>query len=351
MNILLTGTRAPATLDLARRLAREGHRVFGADSLRFPLGRFSNAFRRHVRIPAPNTDSKAFAEGLEELIRGERIDVLWPTCEEVFHVAAHHARLSATGALVLTPPLDVIEPLHHKFAFVRFVEGLGGEVLAPASVPAIDGGLEPPLMWKPYYSRFASRTRFSSPPPDPNGWVAQRLITGRELSSWSLCIEGQVRISSFYRCPVRSGRGAGCSFHPVRSPAAERFVESVAARLGYTGSLAFDFIEDASGKIWVIECNPRLTSGIHLLGSEVRISAALERRVHCPRLKPAEIRLAVLLARPLLAGRSRDVIFSTADPGPALLQLAGIAEMAAVAARHGIPLLAATTRDIEFNGR
>ena len=43
MTILLTGTRAPATLDLARRLWREGVRVIGADSLRYPLGKFSQA--------------------------------------------------------------------------------------------------------------------------------------------------------------------------------------------------------------------------------------------------------------------------------------------------------------------
>jgi hypothetical protein len=137
---------------------------------------------------------------------------------------------------------------------------------------------------------------------------------------------------------------------PVQNIAAEHFIAELAGRLGYTGSLAFDFIEDRTGNVWVIECNPRLTSGIHLLAPDTSLTAAFERNIEHVKLEPAEIRAAVMLARPRLAGRSRDVVFSKADPGPALFQLAGVVEMAVAAARYRVPLLAAATRDIEFNG-
>ncbi len=38
--VLLTGARAPVTLDLARHFARRGHEVYFADSVHLPLARF-----------------------------------------------------------------------------------------------------------------------------------------------------------------------------------------------------------------------------------------------------------------------------------------------------------------------
>ena len=64
--VLLTGTRAPATLDLARRLWREGVRVIGADSMRFPLGRFSAAFAVHHRVPPPRQDRAGFLGAIDD---------------------------------------------------------------------------------------------------------------------------------------------------------------------------------------------------------------------------------------------------------------------------------------------
>lgn len=35
-----------------------------------------------------------------------------------------------------------------------------------------------------------------------------------------------------------------------------------------SGMFGFDFIEEANGTTYVIECNPRATSGIHLFGNK-----------------------------------------------------------------------------------
>jgi short-subunit dehydrogenase involved in D-alanine esterification of teichoic acids len=59
-NILLTGGRAPVTLDLARAFHRAGHTVFMAESLRGHLSQPSNAVKAHFVVPAPRQELRRF---------------------------------------------------------------------------------------------------------------------------------------------------------------------------------------------------------------------------------------------------------------------------------------------------
>ncbi len=342
--VLLTGTRAPATLDLARRLRDEGWRVVGADPMRFPLGRFSSAFAAHHRVPAPNDPGPHFINAILTLIESERVDLLWPTCEEIFHLAAAHDRL-AGAARLLFEPLAGLLPLHDKLVFAR----LAGD-MAPASWPAAEAPHDRRLVWKPRYSRFAARIRFEAPPEDPEGWMAQEFIEGDEFSTWSLCLDGEVRVTSAYRSLARAGKGAGCAFVSHRDAEAEAFVARTASERSFTGSLAFDWIRSHEGRLRVIECNPRLTSGLHLLDPSVAISGLLEKAVASPSLRPVQLFWPTLFSDLRVAGISPDLILSKRDPGPALGQGIAFAELCGGAWRHGLSLIAAATRDIEWNG-
>ena len=345
MNILLTGTRAPATLDLARRLWREGVRVIGADSMRYPLGRFSKAFVAHYRVPSARFHRREYADALLRIIETEKVDLLWPTCEEIFHLAALHEELSSRVRL-FCDPLAVLEPLHHKLKFARLAGAHAPDSWLPADAPA-----DRKLIWKPCYSRFAVRTRLEAP-PSTDGWMAQEFVAGEEFSSWALCIDGEVRTLTFYDCPSRSGRGAGCAFDPLWDEKAATFVAEIARSLHFTGSLAFDFIRSKTGHFHVIECNPRLTSGLHVLDASVRLSDLLERPTEMPPpMNPAQLLLPTLLSTPFSAWTSPDVISAPDDRRPARTQALGIAELAGIALRRLISLPAASTRDIEYNGQ
>lgn len=344
MTILLTGTRAPATLDLARRLWREGHRVVGVDSLRRPLGRGSRAFASHHRVPSPRFERAAFIDAVLEIAEREGVDLIWPTCEEIFHLAADHGRISARVPL-FCDPLDALDPLHDKLAFAR----LAGD-RAPASWPAEEAPEEERLVWKPRYSRFGTSIRIGSRPPDSQGWMAQRLIPGVEFSSWALCRDGEVRILTFYQCPARAGK-AGCAFEPCWDDEAAAFVLAFARARGATGSLAFDFIRDPSGRVWVIECNPRLTSGIHVLDPSVRLTDLLREAAPLPPpMVAAQLKWPTWFSDRRVAGNSPDVISASDDPGPRWGQVAGFTELAAIALRHSLSLAAASTHDLEYNG-
>lgn len=344
MTLLLTGTRAPATLDLARRLWREGGRVVGVDSMRWPLGCASRAFAVHHRVPSPRFESEAFVAAVLEIALREKADLIWPTCEEIFHLAAAHDRISAEVPL-FCDPLAALDPLHDKLAFA----GLAGDH-APDSWSADQAPDDAKLVWKPRYSRFGSSIRIGSRPPDTRGWMAQRFIAGVEFSSWALCREGEVRTLTFYQCPARAGR-AGCAFEPVWDDAVAAFVLAFARARGVTGSLAFDFIRDPSGRVWVIECNPRLTSGIHVLDPSVRLTELLSEAAPLPPpMVAAQLKWPTWFSDRRVAGRSPDVVFANDDPGPRWGQIAGFTELTAIALRHSLSLAAASTHDLEYNG-
>lgn len=344
MNILLTGTRAPATLDLARRLWREGVRVIGADSMRYPLGRFSEAFAAHYRVPSPRFQRRDYADALARIVEAEKIDLLWPTCEEIFHISALHEEISSRVRL-FCDPLAVLEPLHHKLKFARIAGAHAPDSWLPADAPG-----DRKLIWKPCYSRFAVRTQVK-PPSSSAGWMAQEFIGGKEFSSWAFCVEGEIRTATFYECPARAGRGAGCAFEPLWDEAAASFVAELARSLRFTGSLAFDFIRSPAGHFRVIECNPRLTSGIHVLDASVRLTDLLEKPGTIPPpMHSAQLLVPTLLSAPFAAWSSPDVIAAPDDRRPARTQVIGIAELAGTALRQLISLPAASTRDIEYNG-
>ncbi len=67
--ILLTGARAPVTLDLARAFAAAGHRVIAAESMAYPLSIHSNAFAEFYFITAPNTSLNQFQDDLLKIIQ------------------------------------------------------------------------------------------------------------------------------------------------------------------------------------------------------------------------------------------------------------------------------------------
>ena len=86
-NILFTGGRAPATLELARAFHRASHMVFMAESLRGHLSEPSNALAENFLVPPPRQQTSAFLDTLESIVCENKIDLLIPTCEEVFYVA------------------------------------------------------------------------------------------------------------------------------------------------------------------------------------------------------------------------------------------------------------------------
>jgi hypothetical protein len=131
--------------------------------------------------------------------------------------------------------------------------------------------------------------------------------------------------------------------------------------------MAFDFIETPNGQVFALECNPRATSGLHLLTSNPGfVEAFLNPEAKCVFATPGTSRmlgtamLAYGLPTSLRQGRfgawlwtflhSDDVLLDFKDLLPFLLQARSILRYLQLGRKQGLSALEASTFDIEWNG-
>lgn len=379
--ILITGGRAPAALDLARQLSALGHTIYAADSLASPLLRFSRCIEKFIRIPGPRDNPSAFAEALLAIVREQSIDLLIPTCEEIYYIAQIKNKLQ--GCTVLTDDFGKLIALHDKASFIRRVEEMG--LPAPHTVLLeteedmhVLLEREGARKWvlKPVFSRFANHVRLYSPGEvrprinvsRANPWIAQHFVVGREYCVYAIAHKGRLTAYGDYAADFTAGRGAAIYFKTCGRQDLFGWVEHFVHEIRFTGQIAFDFIVNEAGVIYPLECNPRATSGLHLFTPEEGIDRAL---MDCtdtvispsPGGRPAMIAAAMLMygaaacgtpagLRRWIAGlaRGRDVIFSPGDWGPALAQGRILLDLWREARAKRVPLKEITTYDIEWNG-
>lgn len=380
--ILLTGARAPVTLELARLFAKAGHTVFTADSIRNHGCRFSRAVKRSFRIAPPRHQPDRFIQDLLRVIQTEQIDLLLPTCEEIFYIAAALDELTPY-CRVLTEPLAMLGQLHDKERFIQLIQSYGLPVPKTErcdSIACVDRALRAwpskrAVVLKPVFSRFGSRVKILYDRKNPlaedeispaTPWLLQEYIAGNEYATYSLVDYGKVVAHTTYAGSFRAGVGAQIAFAHQKSPQIESWVAEVARRLHFTGQIAFDLVETAEGTIYPLECNPRATSGIHLLAERPDFATAFFQQP-ATSIQPENAK-AMLSAAMWLYGlpgvrskkrlgewiqtmrSSRDVLFRREDPLPMLAQGFTLLSFLQRSLRHKVSLLGATTQDIEWNG-
>lgn len=366
--VLLTGGRAPVCLELARAFASAGWRVVVAESLPVHLCSRSKAVHACYQVPEPNRDPERFIDALVEIVKAECVDFLIPTCEEIFWVSRGQERLQP-HCRVLVEPLERLRELHSKWDFINLADRLGFRVPETALMtgPGLWAG-HGALVLKPVFSRFASKVQFVPPgggvsgePTPEHPWVAQEWLKGRHLSTWSVAHGGQLTAHADYAAEFTAGGGACISFRPANEPTTLDWVRRFVGALGFTGQIAFDFIQTADGTLYPLECNPRATSGLHLFSPEALVKALVDPRAPLQRPDPnAEValRIPLLLYGPQgrwrrwlhLLRHAKDAIHRPDDPRPRIDQLRMLGPLWRRSRQDGISLIEATTADLEWNG-
>jgi hypothetical protein len=382
MRILLTGARAPVTLDLVRHFHQSGHEVFLADSIRLPLARFSRFAKRTFVVAKPALEPTKFVEDLADIADRHKINLVIPTCEEIFYIAAK-LHLFLPSVSVFSMPLSQLEELHNKWTFARLVKNVSSTVQAPEThLAASPADLQPWIarrdlvdwVFKPAFSRFAARTLVGPMsatvsalrPSVTDPWVIQLRIRGREFSTYSVAHNGVLRAHACYYSKYQVGRGSGIYFMAIEDEGIRSFVQEFVARQQFTGQIGFDLMQAEDGKLYVLECNPRATSGLHLFKSLPLAEAFLHPSGSLlePQAPPPSMLAAIVLLfslpKAIAEGNvstlikdmreARDVMFAWNDLTPSLLSLASLLEVMATAIRRKKPLTRAATFDIEWNG-
>lgn len=377
MNILLTGGRAPATLELARAFHRAGHTVFMAESLRGHLSQPSNAIKANFVVPAPRQNKEAFLIALKHIIVENKIEMLIPTCEEIFYVSMGRDQLPCT---VFAEPIKKLNNLHNKWNFV--VNAIGIDLYAPETIliNSQDDLLHAYAHWrtlilKPVYSRFAARTLIMPPLQKALStlnfdlpWIAQEFLNGQPYCTYSVCHNGVIHAHTAYPSNFTAGQGATIVFEHVEHPVIFNWVKAFVRENNFTGQIAFDFIQTPNGQLYALECNPRATSGAHLLASNpMFVDAFLAPQPGCvtPLGRSTHMLSTAMLMYALPTAiknsqfinwlkkffTSNDVIFDLKDPMPSLFQFRSVFAYLALARKYGITPLEASTFDIEWNGK
>lgn len=343
-----------------------------ADSLPYPLAGASRYAAASVRLPKPATTGYTFARALQQIIAEQSIDLIIPTCEEVFYVATYKNVLAAE---VFAPDPDVLRRMHSKWAFNALLREL--DLPAPKSLllesPLQNGpDLFFPAVLKPEFTRFGTAVELFQNEAEwrrktdisPGRYVWQQYLAGEHWGTYSVARNGHLQAHSAYRLQWRYGaQGAATFFEAADCAEIEAQVAAIAAATQYTGQIAFDFIRrDKDGLFYAIECNPRATSGVHLFSREDDLPRAFLQHnaaIIRPSGPPRKLAVPMLLAagRQMFQAcfwqdwrRSRDAVWSWQDPLPAFQQARLMAYWSYMAFRKGITLPEATTADIAWNG-
>jgi len=205
--ILLTGARAPVTLDLARSFYRLGCRVICVDSLRRTICSYSKCVDRYYLVCSPAQNLEGFLDDLEKVISDEKVELLIPTCEEALYVAKIKDRLSCE---VFSSSFEIVESLHNKWTFYQMTEKW-----SPKTQLLKDKKLKPPYVVKQVYSRFAAyaeviREERAIEDDQKNPKIAQAFVEGESYCSYAVALNGKVRAHSIYKVLIRLEWGHRC---------------------------------------------------------------------------------------------------------------------------------------------
>ena len=350
--------------------------------MHYPICRFSNAVDRLVRVAPPRQQPREFVRDLNRIIAEEKIDIIIPTCEEAFYLALHRQSINCE---IFVSDIDKLSTFHDKYRFLDSARPYGisvpkTQILDNQSAldevfkaSMICGERVDALVFKRVYSRFAEGTLIkptaknlnSIYPSLENRYVAQEFIPGDEFCCYAIAAQGKLKAISIYKSIYRAGRGAGIYFEHQDRPEIVQFVRAFVRGHSFTGQISFDFIAGYDGATYVIECNPRATSGVHFLDNDTdwngMFAIGLEDEDHChaPRMETKMVALAMLtygLRATKLRSfftdwkRAQDVVYRSSDILPTFGQMVTTAEFLLRALKRSMSPIAATTYDIEWNG-
>lgn len=378
---LVTGARAPATLEIVRNLGQHGHQVYLADSLKYPISRNSRFVHSYHQIPAPKNNLSNYKDALNALLIQHEIDYLLPTCEEVFYISKLKDELEKNTS-VLCSDIGLLKSLHSKSEIFKC--SLDCCIQIPQTNLLTQEFINELSEYSSYvlkrmFCRFGSdvvvspsrkqiKQAMNKSQEDgfsvDNSYLIQERIAGQEICCYAIVNYGVVNLCVCYFPKYRLSQSASIYFESIEEPVITHFVKQLSKKHNFTGQISFDFIRNDKG-VYLLECNPRATSGVHLCRDVDLASAFIEKRESS--WSPAtgfsvQIKLAMLLfifprkllfnTRSLIADyrQAIDAININNDKNFLIYTVRSFLEIIVTAIKNKQSLRDATTRDIEWDG-
>ena len=285
MRVLVTSSRNTFALDIIRKLGSRGHTVVASDTYGGASGSHSKYLAGHAVTASPRFETDQFIADINSIVAEYDIDLIIPTFEEAFYLAARRANLRE-GVTLFAGRFDKLARLHDKASFQRLVKEAG--VPIPETIVVTDR--EQLLAAIDKYPRYFGRAAFSRGgvalltntgplagqmsvddchPTEEQPWLVQPFVDGPMVCTYSTIVDGRVTSHCTYRAPEQWAHSTGIAFLAVDSTDTLDYTQRIVDTLdpGFTGQLSFDFV-DNDGQLYAIECNPRPTNGVILLEAE-----------------------------------------------------------------------------------
>ncbi len=343
---------------MIRSFYRAGHRVIIADAKSSALCRWSKFKHQFYHIPPPVQAFSDFKEAVRNIVEKEKITDCIPVYEESFYISKIRDELNCK---VWMPGIDLTRKLHRKDKFIEIAKDFFDVPFTLNYADFDDFSNLDQFIFKPIYSRFANNI-FIQPlkkelidgVKNKSHWIAQEFIKGKEICAYSIWDNGEMKACCFYQPKIRFGKGASIHFEPSQYNDLKMSIKKFGEAHQYQGQLSFDFIEK-NGKYYVIECNPRATSGAHLFSSYLSKIYFESQISDYDNLSTKGLKFLMLMNKPSLLfskkfRATKDVLFDSKDLLPMIMQVVSMVEIIALAWRKGLTILEATTYDIEWNG-
>lgn len=292
MRVLVTSSRNTFALDIIRKLGRLGHDVHASDTYGGAVGSHSRYVTGHVVTPSPRFETDAFIREVARYVTEHAIELIIPSFEEVFYLAARVADLPA-GVRLYAGSFADLARLHDKASFQRLAAAAGVPLPETVVVTNPDELASAIARFPRYFARaafsrggvglltntgpLAGTVSVDSCIPTPDQpWLVQPFVDGPMVCSYSTIVEGRVTAHCTYRAPEQWHHSTGIAFLAVDSTETLAYAQRIVDTLdpSFSGQLSFDFVDSNEG-LRIIECNPRPTNGVILLESAAFAAALL----------------------------------------------------------------------------
>ena len=313
MKVLVTSSRFPFALGLIRRLGAAGHEIYAADTYATAPGGHSKYVAERILTVSPKFDTKRYCEQIAKVVAERSIDLVVPCFEEVFYLAKHVVELGERERYFF-PPLEVLTRLHDKRRFVD----LAGELGVPIARTILASTQQELGEAITQFGEYFARATFSRGgvqlltnagplggavaiedchPTAENPWLVQEFVHGEDLCSFSVAQRGKLVAHCTYRHPLTIDHAGGIVFESVDEAESVRIASRVIEALGYHGQISFDYLRRSDdGRLELVECNPRPTSGVLLIEPKALSDAVFGLPSEAPHVVPAGVHEQIAVA-------------------------------------------------------
>jgi predicted ATP-grasp superfamily ATP-dependent carboligase len=291
LRVLLTEGSSLSAREGITALGMAGYRVDVCDPDPLCLGRFSRFVRRFHRCPPMGTEPIGFLDFVIELLRSGGYEVVLPTHEQAYLLAAARRRLPANAAVALAS-FASFERVQGKAAFSRLLTELGlpqprteivsssAELiacdLAPAFIKTSVGTasrgiwrIEQPSERRQVAGELDALGAFVDPV------VVQAVSAGALERAQGVFSDGRLVAAHAYR-QIAAGAGGGDVIKvSARRPLVRQHLTRLGETLRWHGALSVDYIVGEHDTPLYIDANPRLVEPVNGMLAGVNLAECL----------------------------------------------------------------------------